>query len=102
MAPKQVEIYLTSRQEQQGAALLRDLKRRLDIKGREPDEALSRLMSEGAESEKDVRAVLLIRPDGRVLAKTLGDGPESDPIPHQSNPRQHPPRPPLSNAALSI
>ncbi len=101
IVPRQVEIYLLNRQEQRGAAILRDLKRRLDIKGRELDEALSRLVTEVAESEKDIRAILLIGPEGRLLAKTFGsDVRESESLIEQFNRAQRPVMLHLANGDL--
>ena len=101
IVPRQVEIYLFNRQEQRGAAILRDLKRRLDIKGRELDEALSRLVTEVAESEKDIRAILLIGPEGRLLARTFGtDVRESESLIEQFNRAQRPVMLHLANGDL--
>ena len=103
IVPRQVEIYLFNRQEQRGAAILSDLKRRLDIKGRDPDEALSRQLTEVAESEKEIRAILLIGPEGRPLAKTFGsDVRESESLIEQFNRAQHPVTLHLANGNLLI
>jgi len=103
IVPKQVEIYLLHRLEQRAEAVARELKRRIALRGTEFDEAASRTMTEIAEAEKDIRRILLIAPEGQLIAKTFGgDVREVESIIEQFNRANHPLRMQLPNGDLLV
>jgi len=104
IVPKQVEIYLLHRLEQRADAVAREVKRRINFRGgTEFNDAASRTMTEVAEAEKDVRRILLVSPDGQVIAKTYGgDVREVESIIEQFNAANHPVRMQLRNGDLLV
>lgn len=72
LVPRQVETYLNDRLIERGQVIAREVKRRVQLKGREYDEAASRAINDIAEGETEVRSVIVIGPEGQLIAKTYG------------------------------
>jgi methyl-accepting chemotaxis protein len=71
LLPLQTEKFLTKKLIDHGAAIAREVKRQVTLRGRDYDEATARVLNEMAESETDVRSILLIGAEGQVVARTL-------------------------------
>jgi len=72
VVPQQVESYLTEKLVERADAIARDVKHRSTLKGTEYDEAESRKLTEIAQVEPDVRSIIILGPEGRPIAQTLG------------------------------
>jgi methyl-accepting chemotaxis protein len=99
----QTEKFLTNKLIERGTAIARQVKRQVALKGREYDEATARTLNEIAESESDVRSILLIGPEGQVVARTFAaDARESQQILEQFNRANHPGWLELPNGRLLV
>ncbi len=84
LVPQQVESYLTEKLAERASAIAREVKRRAPLKGSEYDEAESQILTEIAQPERDVRRIVLLGPEGRPVAQTLGtDVKESEQVVEQ-------------------
>src|SRR5215471_14156444 len=72
VVPQQVEGYLTDRLAERANAVGREVKRRTTFTGPEYSEDNSRRLTEVGQSERDVRSIIVLGPEGQPLAQTLG------------------------------
>jgi methyl-accepting chemotaxis protein len=99
---QQVENYLTDKLAERASAIAREVKRRAPLKGSEYDEEESRTLTEIAQAERDVRSIILLGPEGRPVAQTLGaDVKENEQLVEQFN-RNHRVRMQLPNGHLLV
>ncbi len=103
LVPRQTERYLSDRLKEHGQVIAREVKRRVAIKGREYDEAASRVINDIAEGETEVRAIVLTGPDGQTIAKTYGgDVKDIQSVIDEFNRAQHPVTLNLQNGDLLV
>ena len=103
VVPQQVEAYLTDRLAERANGTAREVKRRSTFTSTEYSEEESRRLTEVGQSERDVRAIIVLGPEGRPIAQSLGtDVKESQQIVDAFNRKNHPVRMQLPNGHLVV
>lgn len=103
VVPQQVEAYLTDRLAERANGIAREVKRRSTFASTEYSEEESRRLTEVGQSERDVRAIIVLGSEGRPLAQSLGaDVKESQQIIDAFNRKNHPVRMELPNGHLVV
>ena len=103
VVPQQVEAYLTDRLAERANGTAREVKRRSIFTSTDYSEEESRRLTEVGQSERDVRAIIVLGPEGRPIAQSLGtDVKESQQIVDAFNRKNHPVRMQLPNGHLVV